>query len=169
MDKRIDGWMKVPKCDRCHFAASVEPNDPKLQLSPLKCDQCDYVVGDGVKKKRALRLKNHMRNKHGDSIPEEGTGRFLSSLCFEEMLRNSLHLYKRRIGNNRPVFGLDDKLTLSSCMIIVFFFWYRVFFHNSLQPLPRQHRCSKLSTQCQCTVTPIGWYFFFVQPIAAEC
>ena len=45
-----------------------------------------------------------------------------------------------------------------------------VFFHNSLQPLPRLHRCkrpSKLSTQCECTVTPIGWYFF-VQPIAAE-
>ena len=36
-------------------------------------------------------------------------------------------------------------------------------FHNSLQPLP-----SGLSTQCECTVTPIGWYFF-VQPIAAEC
>ena len=35
-----------------------------------------------------------------------------------------------------------------------------VFFHNSLQPLPRQHRCkrlSKLSAQCECTVTPIGW------------
>ena len=41
---------------------------------------------------------------------------------------------------------------------------------NSLQPLPRLHRCkrpSKLSTQCECTVTPIGC--FFVQPIAAEC
>ena len=47
-----------------------------------------------------------------------------------------------------------------------------VFFHNSLQPLPRLHRCcmrpTKLSTQCECTVTPIGWQFF-VQPIAAEC
>ena len=47
-----------------------------------------------------------------------------------------------------------------------------VFFHNSLQPLPRLHRCkrpSKFSTQCDCTVThPIGWNFF-VQPIAAEC
>ena len=46
-----------------------------------------------------------------------------------------------------------------------------VFFHNSLQPLPRLHRCkrpSKLSTQCECTVNPIGLYFF-VQPIAAEC
>ena len=35
-----------------------------------------------------------------------------------------------------------------------------VFFHNSLQPPPRLHRCkipSKLSTQCECTVTPIGW------------
>ena len=37
-----------------------------------------------------------------------------------------------------------------------------VFFHNSLQPLPRLHRCkrpsnTKLSTQCECTVTPIGW------------
>ena len=35
-----------------------------------------------------------------------------------------------------------------------------VFFHNSLQPLPLLHRCkkpSKLSTQCECTVTPIGW------------
>ena len=45
-----------------------------------------------------------------------------------------------------------------------------VFFHNSLQPLPRLHRCkrpSKLSTQCKCTVTPIGWEFFF-RPIAAE-
>ena len=45
-----------------------------------------------------------------------------------------------------------------------------VFFHNSLQPFPRLHRCkrpSKLSTQCECTVTPIGWQFF-VQPIAAE-
>ena len=34
------------------------------------------------------------------------------------------------------------------------------FFHNSLQPFPRLHRCkrpSKLSTQCECTVTPIGW------------
>ena len=45
------------------------------------------------------------------------------------------------------------------------------FFHNSLQPLPRLHCCKrplKLSTQCECTVTPIGWQFF-VQPIAAEC
>ena len=44
------------------------------------------------------------------------------------------------------------------------------FFHNSLQSLPRLHRCkrpSKLSTQCECTVPPIGWKFF-VQPIAAE-
>ena len=35
-----------------------------------------------------------------------------------------------------------------------------LFFHNSLQPLPRLNRCkrpSKLSTQCECTVTPIGW------------
>ena len=51
---------------------------------------------------------------------------------------------------------------------------YRVFrkkTHDSLLPLPRLHRCeksSKLSTQCECTVTPIGW-LFFVQPIAAEC
>ena len=32
-----------------------------------------------------------------------------------------------------------------------------VFFHTSLQPLPRLHRCKrpqKLSTQCECTVTP---------------
>ena len=46
-----------------------------------------------------------------------------------------------------------------------------VFFHNSLQPLPRLHRCkssSKLSTQSKCTVTPIDWQFF-VQPIAVEC
>ena len=35
-----------------------------------------------------------------------------------------------------------------------------VFFHNSLQPLPRCKRPSKLSTQCECTVTPIGWWFF---------
>ena len=45
------------------------------------------------------------------------------------------------------------------------------FFHNSLQHLPRLHRCNRpstLSTQCECTVTLIGWYFF-VQPIAAEC
>ena len=38
-----------------------------------------------------------------------------------------------------------------------------VFFHNSLQPLPRLHCCkrpSKISTQCECTectATPIGW------------
>ena len=31
-----------------------------------------------------------------------------------------------------------------------------VFFHNSLQPPPRCKRPSKLSTQCECTVTPIG-------------
>ena len=46
-----------------------------------------------------------------------------------------------------------------------------VFFHNSLQPLPRLHRCkssSKFSTESECTVTPIGWQFF-VQPIAVEC
>ena len=45
------------------------------------------------------------------------------------------------------------------------------FLHNSLQPLPCLHRCKrslKLSTQCECTVTPIGWNFF-VQPIAVEC
>ena len=49
--------------------------------------------------------------------------------------------------------------------------WKIVFFSNSLQPLPRLHRCkrpSKLSTQCECTVSPIGWPFF-VQPIAAKC
>ena len=46
-----------------------------------------------------------------------------------------------------------------------------VFLHNFLQLLPRLHCCkrsSKLSTQCKCTVTPIGWYFF-VQLIAAKC
>ena len=46
-----------------------------------------------------------------------------------------------------------------------------LFFHNSLQPLPRLHRCKrplKLSTQCDCTVTTIGWKLF-VQPIAAAC
>ena len=36
-----------------------------------------------------------------------------------------------------------------------------VFFHNSLQPLPRLHCCKRpskqLSTQCECTVSPIGW------------
>ena len=45
-----------------------------------------------------------------------------------------------------------------------------VFAHNSLQPLPRLYRCknqgpynilgknpTKLSTQWECTVTPIGW------------
>ena len=45
-----------------------------------------------------------------------------------------------------------------------------VFFQNSLQPLPLLHRCkrpAKLSTQCKCTVTPIGGQFF-VQPIAGE-
>ena len=35
------------------------------------------------------------------------------------------------------------------------------FCHNSLQPLPRpRRRCkrpTKLSTPCECTVTPIGW------------
>ena len=33
------------------------------------------------------------------------------------------------------------------------------FILNSLQPFPRLHRCkrpSKLSRQCECTVTPIG-------------
>ena len=41
------------------------------------------------------------------------------------------------------------------------------FFQNLLQPLPRLHCCkrpSKLSTQCECTVTPIGW-----EPLPAEC
>ena len=43
--------------------------------------------------------------------------------------------------------------------------------HNSRQPLPRLYRCtkpSKLSTQCECTGTSIGWYFL-EQPMAAEC
>ena len=48
-----------------------------------------------------------------------------------------------------------------------------VFFHNSLQPLPRLHRCkrpSMLSTQSECTVTPIGWQFLYNQwqPSAGE-
>ena len=46
-----------------------------------------------------------------------------------------------------------------------------VFFSKLLQPLPRIHRCknpSMLSIQCDCKVNPFGWYFF-VQPIAAEC
>ena len=37
------------------------------------------------------------------------------------------------------------------------------FFHHSHQPLPRIHRCQrplKLSTQCECTVTTIGWLCF---------
>ena len=41
-----------------------------------------------------------------------------------------------------------------------------VFIHNSLQPLPRLYPCkrpSKLSTQCECTVTPISWYFLYNQ------
>ena len=45
------------------------------------------------------------------------------------------------------------------------------FFHISLQPLPRLHRCKrpiKLSKQCKCTVTPIGWQYFG-QPITAQC
>ena len=44
------------------------------------------------------------------------------------------------------------------------------FFYNSLQPLPRLHRCkrpSKLSTQSECTVAPIGWSFS-LQPIGTE-
>ena len=66
--------------------------------------------------------------------------------------------------------------------IFIFLFWKITFldkkvqeklffFHNSLQPLLRLHRCkrpSKLSTRCECTVTPIGW-IFFAQTIAAEC
>ena len=35
-----------------------------------------------------------------------------------------------------------------------------VFFKNSMQPLPLPHRFkrpSRLSTQCECIVTPIGW------------
>ena len=46
-----------------------------------------------------------------------------------------------------------------------------MFFHNSLQPLPRLHGCkrpSKLSTQCECTELILAGYFF-LQPIAAEC
>ena len=38
-----------------------------------------------------------------------------------------------------------------------------VFFHSSLQPLSRLHRCEsppKLSKPCECTVTPIGWLIF---------
>ena len=34
------------------------------------------------------------------------------------------------------------------------------FFTIHCNPVPRLHRCkrpSKLSTQCECTVTPIGW------------
>ena len=42
-----------------------------------------------------------------------------------------------------------------------------VFFHNSLQPLPRLHYCkrpSKLSTQCECTVTG-NFLYNQLQPI----
>ena len=49
-----------------------------------------------------------------------------------------------------------------------------VFFHNPLQPIPRLHmyhctRFGKVSTQCKCTVTPIGWPYWpiSVQQIAA--
>ena len=55
-------------------------------------------------------------------------------------------------------------------VIIDFFKNYRVFRKNCVfftihcNPPPRLHRWkrpSKLSTQCECTVTPNGWYFFF--------
>ena len=56
----------------------------------------------------------------------------------------------------------------SDCLAMSYIICYRVFrkncvfFHNSLQPIPRLHCCrpSKLSTQCDCTVTPIGWVIF---------
>ena len=54
-------------------------------------------------------------------------------------------------------------------------FIYRVFRKNCVfsqftasPPLYRCKRPSKLSTQCECSVTPIGWSLI-VQPIAAEC
>ena len=43
-----------------------------------------------------------------------------------------------------------------------------VFFSQfTATPFPRLHRCkrpSKLSTQCKCTVTPIGWLIFLYHP-----
>ena len=58
-----------------------------------------------------------------------------------------LLLVKLKISLSKSIIGCSGKI---------------VFFHNSLQPLPRLHRCkrpSQLSTQCECKV---------VQPIAAK-
>ena len=58
-----------------------------------------------------------------------------------------------------------QKYFLCFWIAFIILWWYSVFsknscFHNSLPPLPRLHgskRPPKLSTQCQCTVTPIDW------------
>ena len=64
--------------------------------------------------------------------------------ALESLLANQ-HLFANGRGE-REIQGVQEKMC---------------FFRNSLQPLSRPHRCkrpSKLSTQCECTVTPIGWY-----------
>ena len=65
----------------------------------------------------------------------------------------------------KPTEGQGDEGGGTGCS------WKVEFFHNSLQP--RQYRCNrppKLSTQCECTFTPIGWYSLDnqLQPSAGE-
>ena len=68
-------------------------------------------------------------------------------------------------------------LVFVNIIILIIKIWYTrmfgkncVFLQFTATP-PRLHRCqrpSKLSTQCECTVNPPGWYFF-VHHITAEC
>ena len=68
------------------------------------------------------------------------------------------------IASNLTTFKIEGTLGDTSKKVAVLggtgFSGKIVFFHNSLQSLPRIHRCkrpSKLSTQCENAVTPIGW------------
>ena len=82
--------------------------------------------------------------------------------------KNRANCFAVRLVPNFPLkgFSIREKLLFASILIIYRVFKKIVFFLYSLQPLPSINRCkrpSKLSTQYECTVNPMGWYFLYNQ------
>ena len=125
-------------------------------------DNGDYEIIDNIYKNK----DNDAYEYHDDHADIDAEGKLEGSLC--------------SVLGNRPEMALETSSTRLTLVNIHPYDTYRVssnpcpischhlqgvqeklcFFHNSLQPLPRLHLCkgtSKLSRQCECTVTPIGW------------
>ena len=81
----------------------------------------------------------------------------ISNLCTTKLKHSPFEILCTFVTLN--IVSLYNALYLDNTLVIQGVQEKLCFFHNSLQPLPRLHRCkrpSKISTQCEWTVTPIG-------------